>query len=128
LPAPSAPRTCDHRIRLTAVRPETPTCQVFGLRANMEAVLHVPCSGDGPADVTFENFTFTGAMTNGTLLVRNEHDEEIGDGCSWRFFQEIEGPIEHLRFAYRERIVGGTGCYRPCGAEGDFETQRQSSM
>lgn len=127
---PSTPQaTCTKRIRLITVQPETPTCQVYGLAPGAEGTIQYPCTGSGIAQAHLappngdedETFDFSGSSTSGSMHLSNDHSEDIGDRCKWKFFQEIDGTIERLHFRYHEQIESGSGCYRPCGAVGDFE-------
>jgi len=108
------------------LRPETPTCQVYGISSGDVGKLLAPCGGSGNAEAHFGKVIFRGTMTNGTLRLSNEHSEDIGDGCGWRFFQEISGSGNLLRFTYHEKIEDDTHpvqatCYRPCGATADVD-------
>jgi len=92
-------------------------------RSRSASAARYPCSGDGPAKVTFGAASFDGADEGGKVTACTGTQFDWADGCTWTSAQTVTGSVASgtLRFTYGEAPKSRAST---CASTGSLRVER----
>ena len=116
--------TCSRAVIVSSITRSSPGCFTDdAISVGEVGTLSYPCSGDGPAKVTFGAASFEGADEGGKLTACTGTQFDWSDGCTWTSAQTVTGSIASgaLRFTYGEAPkTRASTCASACTAAGSL--------